>query len=317
MERKTRSTRRKKKWLKITALVTTLVVLLVCSGAGYLYVKANQAASKSYSELDRGEKSELRTQPVDIGKDNFSVLLMGDDARPGEEHARSDAMLVATFNKEKKTIILTSIPRDSYVDIVGKGKMDKITHANAFGGVDMAVNTVEQLLQIPIDHYAIAKFDGLKDIVDALGGIDVDVAFTFDFTEKGKTLHFTEGPSHLNGEEALAYSRERKNPKAGGDFGRGQRQQQVLEGIINEAASLSSIQNYDKLFDSLGGNLRTDLTFANLLSLHGYATSLVDMETVQLEGTPFRGNDGISYVRVNDDSLQAIRAKLKEHLDLQ
>lgn len=66
--------------------------------------------------------------------------------------------------------------------------MDKITHANAFGGVDMAVHTVENLLQIPIDHYAIAKFDGLKDIVDALGGIEVDVTFTFDFTEKGR--HF-------------------------------------------------------------------------------------------------------------------------------
>ena len=292
-------------------------VLLICSGAGYLYVKANQVATESYSELDRGEKSELRTEPVNVGKDNFSVLIMGDDARPGEEHARSDAMLVATFNREKKSIILTSIPRDSYVEIVGKGKSDKITHANAFGGVDMAVDTVENLLQIPIDHYAIAKFDGLKDIVDSLGGIDVDVAFTFDFTEKGKTLHFTEGPSHLNGEEALAYSRERKNPKAGGDFGRGQRQQQVIEAIINDAASISSIQNYDKLFESLGGNLRTDLSFANILSLHGYATSLEKVETVQLSGEPFRGSDGISYVRVDEDSLQTIRAMLKEHLDLQ
>lgn len=120
----------------------------------------------------------------------------------------------------------------------------------------------------------------------------------------------------MNGEEALAYSRERKNPKAGGDFGRGQRQQQVIEGIINEAASLSSLQNYDQLFQSLGGNLRTDLTFANLLSLHSYAASLNDMSTVQLEGEPFRGDDGISYVQVKDDSLEDIRAKLKEHLEL-
>ena len=317
MERKTRVQRKKRRWVRITGLVLLFTVLLICSGAGYLYVKANQVATESYSELDRGEKSELRTEPVNVGKDNFSVLIMGDDARPGEEHARSDAMLVATFNREKKSIILTSIPRDSYVEIVGKGKSDKITHANAFGGVDMAVDTVENLLQIPIDHYAIAKFDGLKDIVDSLGGIDVDVAFTFDFTEKGKTLHFTEGPSHLNGEEALAYSRERKNPKAGGDFGRGQRQQQVIEAIINDAASISSIQNYDKLFESLGGNLRTDLSFANILSLHGYATSLEKVETVQLSGEPFRGSDGISYVRVDEDSLQTIRAMLKEHLDLQ
>ncbi|MCM2676264.1 LCP family glycopolymer transferase [Alkalicoccobacillus plakortidis] len=317
MERKTRVQRKKRRWVRITGLVLLFTVLLICSGAGYLYVKANQVATESYSELDRGEKSELRTEPVNVGKDNFSVLIMGDDARPGEEHARSDAMLVATFNREKKSIILTSIPRDSYVEIVGKGKSDKITHANAFGGVDMAVDTVENLLQIPIDHYAIAKFDGLKDIVDSLGGIDVDVAFTFDFTEKGKTLHFTEGPSHLNGEEALAYSRERKNPKAGGDFGRGQRQQQVIESIINDAASISSIQNYDKLFESLGGNLRTDLSFANILSLHGYATSLEKVETVQLSGEPFRGSDGISYVRVDEDSLQTIRAMLKEHLDLQ
>lgn len=312
-----RGKRKSKRVLKVLLLLTTVVLLAVGSGIGYLYMKAKGAEEEVYSSLDRGEKSELRSEAVDVGKHNFSVLLLGDDARPGEDHARTDAMLVATFNRTDRSIILTSIPRDSYVEIVGRGTEDKINHANAFGGIDMTVATVENLLDIPIDYYATVKFEGFRDIVDALDGIEVDVNFTFDFEEGGRTLHFTEGPSQLDGEHALAYARERKNPNSGGDFGRGQRQSQVMAAIIDKAASFSSIDNFGRVFDSLSSTLRTDLTFGNLIALHGYAGSISDIEQTQLEGEPFRGTNGVSYVRLDDTSLANTKLKLQEHLEIE
>ncbi|WP_059103406.1 LCP family glycopolymer transferase [Shouchella shacheensis] len=310
-----RSRRKTKRVLKILLTVTILAFLVVGSGLAYLATQASNAANEAYRGLDRGEKSERRAEAIDIGQDNFSVLLLGDDARPGEERARTDAMLVATFNKEERSIVLTSIPRDSYVEIVGQGTMDKITHANAFGGIDMTIDTVEHLLDIPIDHYALVKFQGLEDIVDALGGIEVDVSFTFDFTHDGQFLQFEEGPSHLDGEHALAYARERKHPDSGGDLGRGQRQQQVIEAMIEKAASFSSIHRFDDVFDSIGDNMITDLQFGHLISLHGYASSISDIETLQFEGADFRGMDGVSYFRVDENSLLEIQNRLKEHLE--
>ena len=312
-----RGKRKTRRVLKILLVLTTMVLFAVVGGAGYLYMKAKSAEENVYSSLDRGEMSDLRTEAVDVGKHNFSVLLLGDDARPGEDHARTDAILVATFNRSERSIILTSIPRDSYVEIVGNGTEDKINHANAIGGIDMTVATVENLLEIPIDYYATVKFEGFKDIVDALDGVEVDVKYTFDFTEGGKTLNFTEGPSHLDGEHALAYARERKSANSGGDFGRGQRQAQVMAAIIDQAASFSSIDNFGRVFDSLGNTLRTDLTFGNLVALHGYAGSIGEIEQTQLEGTPFRGTDGISYVRVDETSLANTKNKLQMHLGLQ
>ncbi|MDQ0208896.1 LCP family glycopolymer transferase [Alkalicoccobacillus murimartini] len=312
-----RGKRKSKRVLKVLLALASIFLLVVVSGAGYLYLKAKSAENEFHSTLERGEKSELRTEAVDVGKHNFSVLLLGDDARPGEDHARTDAILVATFNRSERSIILTSIPRDSYVEIAGRGTQDKINHANAFGGIDMTVATVENFLDIPIDYYATVKFDGFKDIVDALDGIDVDVKYTFDFTEGGQTLNFTEGPTELDGEHALAYTRERKSANSGGDFGRGQRQAQVMAAIIDKAASFQSIDNFGRVFDSLGSTLRTDLSFANLVALHGYAGSISEIEQFQLEGEPFRGTDGVSYVRVDETSLANTQNMLQEHLGLQ
>lgn len=306
---------RKKRWIKYTISFVIALIFIIGTTSSYLLFKSSNLASETYSGLNRGDKSDLREEPVDVGKDNFSLLILGDDARPGENFARTDAMLLATFNKKERSILFTSIPRDSYVEIAGKGNMDKINHANAFGGIDMAVNTVENFLDIPIDYYAIAKFQGLIDVIDALGGIEIDVVYTFDFTEGGETLHFEEGPSLLNGEEALAYSRERKSPNSGGDLGRGQRQQQVLEGIFHKAASFSSIQNFNELFNSLGENLKTDLTFGNMLSLHQYASSISSLDKQQLQGEPFRGKDGISYLRIDESSLNDIKHSLAKHLE--
>lgn len=163
-------------------LVLCVISLLTFGGfAGYLAWKLSNVTADE-QPLQRGDKSERRTEAVNPSKDNFSVLLLGDDARPGEKGARTDAMLVATFNKDKNSIILTSIPRDMRVELIGRGTLDKINHAHAYGGLDMSIDTVEHFLDIPIDYYGWVNFEGLIEVVDALGGIEVDVQL--DFEEK-------------------------------------------------------------------------------------------------------------------------------------
>lgn len=123
---------------------------------------------------------------------------------------------------------IISIPRDSYTEIIGKGKKDKINHAYAFGGINMAVKTVENFLDIPIDHYIEVNMEGFKDIVDAVGGIEVNNDMEFKYGE-----HFNKGEIHLNGDQALLYSRMRYNDPRG-DFGRQMRQRQVIQAVIKK-----------------------------------------------------------------------------------
>ncbi|GAA3319168.1 hypothetical protein GCM10020331_024960 [Ectobacillus funiculus] len=155
--------------------------------------------------------------------------MLGADER-ADEVGRSDTLLVITLNPRTKSMKMVSIPRDTYTEIVGKGKSDKINHAYAFGGIDMSVNTVENFLNIPIDYYIEVNMAGFKDIVDAVGG--VDVVNDLDFFHS-LVIIFAKGPIHLNGEEALVYSRMRKQDPRG-DFGRQMRQRQIIKAVIQK-----------------------------------------------------------------------------------
>lgn len=326
--RKRRRKQKRNRFVLKTALIISLVGLItVGSGAWYIYNQLNDTAAGAFRGLDRGDKSERRIEPVDVGKDNFSMLLLGSDFREGDSGGeRTDTMMVATFNKDDRSIMLTSIPRDTYTEIVGhrNGEFyDKINHAHAFGGIDMTIDSVENLLDIPIDHYALVRFDGLVDIINALEGITVDVTYEFDFKEKSRDVDFTftEGPTKMDGEKALAYARERKSAAGGGDKGRGIRQQQVIESIIDRAASFSSITRFSDVFDAVGNNIQMDLSFANILSLHGYASSINSIDTHQLETVGERRLDNygnsIWYEDVVEEDLIELQTTLKDHLGLE
>ncbi len=322
---KKRKVNRKRRVLKITLLVSTVLLLALGAGFWYIYSQVSNTASNSYEQLERGDKSNLRVEPVDVGKDNFSMLLLGSDYREGDDYERTDTLIVATFNKSDRSIILTSIPRDTYTEIIGYhggGIYDKINHAHAFGGMSMAVDTVENLLDIPIDHYALIRFDGFVEVIDALGGVEVDVTYEFDFKEASTNADysFTEGPTQMDGSKALAYARERKSVEGGGDKGRGIRQQQIIESVINESTSISNITNFDDVLQAVGNNLRMDLTMGNIVSLSGYAGSINEIESMQLQTEGFRQanaqGQSIWYERIDSTSLQEIQTTLKDHLEI-
>lgn len=149
--------------------------------------KAETAANQSFEKVDR-EISEKRQAKVEPVEDNVSILFIGvDDSEQrgqGAEHSRSDALVLATLNNEAKTVKLVSIPRDSYVYIPYKDREDKITHAHAAGGTLATIETVEELFDIPVDYYVRMNFNAFIEVVDAFGGIEVDVDLPYAFYEK-------------------------------------------------------------------------------------------------------------------------------------
>ncbi len=225
-------------------------------------------------------KSEKRIENVTFqNQDPFSVLLLGVDERENDV-GRSDTMIVMTVNPTKQSINMLSLPRDTRTEIVGHGTSDKMNHAYAYGGIPMAINTVEEFLDIPIDYYVKMNMEGFQEIVDAVGGITVDN--DMDLAYKGYT--FPKGTLTLDGEEALIYSRIRKEDPRG-DFGRQMRQRQVIQAVMNKGASLSSLANYQGIFAALGNNVETNLSFDEMMSIQRhYKSALNSIEQMTLEG---------------------------------
>lgn len=300
--------------------IILLVIALLIIGGGtlaYLFFKVENVTAGAQQELERGERSEIRETAVNPSKDNISILFLGLDDRDGSLKGRTDAILLATFNKEAGSVKLLSIPRDSRVEIVGRDRLDKINHAHAFGGLDMTVATVENLLDIPIDYFVKLNFDSFIEIIESLGGVEVEVPFTFtemDIDDRHDAITINEGMQILNGQEALAYARMRhKDPR--GDIGRGERQQQILAAIIKKSASFSTITKFDEILESVKRNLATNLSFGNILSLHSYRSGLNNIETINFEG----GNamiDGVYYYELEAESVKQVSSTLREHLEV-
>lgn len=154
--------------------------------------------------------------------------------------------MLATLNEKEKSVKLLSIPRDSYVYIPERGYSDKITHAHYFGGVSSTLDTVEELLDIPVDYYVKMNFDAFMDVVDALGGIDVDVPVTFteqNSKDKAGAIHLEKGYQELDGEQALALARTRKIDN---DIERGKRQQLIMQAIMKKQSLSKGLPNTQK-----------------------------------------------------------------------
>ncbi len=306
-----------KRFFRTLMLLGILSLLTFGGVAGYFVYKLANVSTETQVELDRGVKSEKREEIVKPGKDNISILFLGVDDRDGNLEGRTDAMILATFNKEHGSVKLLNIPRDSLVEIPGRRNRDKINHAHAFGGLDLAVETVENLFDIPVDYYVKLNFKAFIEIVDALGGVEVEVPFTFtemDSNDQQGAITLNEGTQLLNGEEALAFARMRKKDPRG-DLGRGERQQEVLKAIITKGASLSSITSYNDVMNSIEDHMTTNLSFGNMLALHSYSSALSNIESLRLEGSDARINGGY-YYELNPESVRELSATFRVHLGL-
>lgn len=305
----------KRIFLSILA-VMLIIVIGIIGYVGKIYFDVKATANESYQAVERTNGKKNENLDYESGEP-FSVLLLGTDSGDlgRTEQGRSDTMIVATVNPKKEATTLVSIPRDTYTEIVGHGTTDKINHAYAYGGVPMALSTVENLLNVPIDYYVQIDLKGMKELVDAVGGVDVNNTFSFNY----EGTDFLIGKLHLDGEKALKYSRMRYDDPDG-DYGRQKRQRQIITGILDQLKSVKTLTNYKDLLEIIGGNMKTDVPW-NMMQrmVTQYQPALKKIKSDQLMGTGFTGDgvtgeQGISYQKVEEKELARVQNELKEQL---
>lgn len=245
--------------------------------------------------------------PLNSQDDSFTVLFVGIDSgefprggyRPGR--GRSDSLIVVQLNELKGSLTLLSIPRDTLVAIEGFGE-DKINHAYAYGGIDLALATVEKFTELSIDRYIVLDYKGFAKIVDCLGGVEVEVDKSFESMH----FQFEPGPRRLNGEEAYAFIRFRK--EALGDIARVKRQQLFIKAVFGEIGKKAKLTKLAELFFQFANNGETDLSLGEIIRLSSvYRDRLgsLELNSCLVPGS-FYNYQGISYWKPDRQKLQQI-----------
>ena len=297
------------KWAVGIVFVFCITILVVSVN---VYGDIKSTAKQMYVPVN-APISDIRQQPLDITskKEPFSALILGIDER-GKDIGRSDTMIVLTVNPTQKTTKMLSIPRDTYTEMIGKGFNDKINHAYSIGGVEMSMKTVENLLAIPIDYVAQVNMESFVEIIDIVGGITVNNPINFKFENQ----HFVNGELQLDGEGALKYVRMRYDDPEG-DFGRQNRQKQVIQGVLTESLSLTALWNYKSIFNTLEQNVQMNVSFDDLVHIQkNYGDSLKKIEQLYMNTGTGTMINHIYYYKPNEQELRAIRENLKQHLEL-
>jgi LCP family protein required for cell wall assembly len=282
---------------KIFTLI--IIALAALSWAVYAFI-----GSDSVDKLSRGDRL--------AGKKN--IVVMGCDARPKDgDVGRSDTLFVVMLDPKSKDASLLSIPRDTRVHIKGHG-YDKINHAYAYGGHKLTVDTVEEFLGIRVDNYVEVDFKGFKDLVDAIGGIDINVdkrMYYYDPWDKFE-VNLKPGMQHLNGTTALQYVRYRDEE---GDIGRIGRQQKFLRAVYNKVLSPSIIPKLPALIKQVNSMVKTDMSISELLDLAQAMKGLMNskdrsLSMAMVPGTPQYIND-ISYWIPDINKLRTEMVKMQ------
>lgn len=258
-------------------------------------------------------------KPVESGE-SFNILISGTDSNKFSDSARSDVNMVVSLNQNDNKILMTSIPRDSYVNMSGYSE-DKLTHAGLYG-IGTLISTVEDLLDIEINYYVKVNFASLEDIIDTLGGITINNEKSFR-SVIGRH-YFERGQIDLNGSEALAYVRERK-AFSDGDFARGRNQMKVLSAMINKALSPTILLNYGKVLDTSLKAVRTNLPtekITEIINSQVESRSSWSIEQNQISGEPVMGlhsyampGYNLSFIRLEQSSIEEAKDKIDEVMD--
>ncbi|NVY96212.1 LCP family protein [Lactobacillus sp. DCY120] len=305
------------RWLGVIVL---LFLFAGGSYAWYIYHNVKTTADGTYIPLNKSEEEKTKDQSNLKNKKPLSILIMGTDTGAlgrTEARGRTDTLILMTVNPQTKKTTMTSIPRDTMAQMMGsKGiNIQKINAAYSLGGADESVKSVSTLLNVPIQQYAVINMGGLEKIVDAVGGVDIDVPFSFKSEQDHYKHQFTKGKMHLDGSAALAYVRMRyEDPR--GDYGRAQRQRQVITAILEAAPSMNTLSHFKTLTEQVKGNFRTSLSFEDMIKLYqNYrpATAKIEQDFVQGVGAYLNGS---SYQIASTPELQRVSKKIRQNLGL-
>ncbi len=321
----TRKKRRTRRVMIVLGVLGLILALIVGTGVVYYNNLKNIFDSKSQQLTDVFPSGD---RPAASANGSMNVLLLGSDKRAqpvdpkiavngGGKDERTDSIMLVNISGDRKHVTVLSVMRDLWVNIPGHG-MAKINAGYAYGGRQLEVKTIEQFLDTRIDHVALVDMESFKEFGDALGGLDVKV-------EQKSTLHtlrskevLEPGVQHLNGEQVLAFSRERYS-YANGDYQRVRNQQAVLRAILSKLISKDTLTDPGKvqsILEKTSPYISVDNTFNFTeitklgVSLRGVSTSDIKFATVPTAGTGW-SDDGQSIVLPDEKNLPAVRSALK------
>lgn len=232
--------------------------------------------------------------------------------------ARTDTMMVASIGDQAQFLNVVSIPRDTYVPISESGGYDKINAAYSYGGIKQSRETVSGFLGVPIHYYVIVKVHGAKKIIDALGGLPIDVEKDMDYDDNWGNLHIhlKKGPQILNGEQAVGYARFRADEE--GDRGRIRRQQQVIRAVLRRLKDPSIVTKFKSLAEAVKETLETDLTVEQMIDLAMLYRNFDQgqMRAAQIVGDDDMVGEAMVIVPYDAENQKTVRRLLKDDIDL-
>lgn len=291
------------------------IVLVLCVSCGLAWAAHMYFAL--HSAID-GQSGNSATSALIAQRKPISILILGVDQGLEGRHDKgnSDTLILATANPGKNKATMTSIPRDTLANILGdpgdKYNMFRVNSAYGIGGSKASMRTVSALLDVPINYYVEVNMKALKSLVNAVGGVDVNVPFDFSYD----WCDFHKGKQHLNGRHAVAYVRMRHDDPRG-DYGRQMRQRQVINAVVHKAISVDSIANYRNLVKIFTKYVRTNLTFNDMLALAlTYRGCSQNIASGYIQGHDAWIN-GSSIQVVSTAELQKASDKIRTNLDLE
>lgn len=278
----------------------------------------SQDTRKIGSVLVENKKKESEDDKEVVAQnESFNVYISGIDTYGSLSNvSRSDVNLVISVNPVKGKVLITTIPRDSYVDIPGKG-MDKLTHAGLFG-VDSSIQTIENLLNINIDYYGKVNFTTLTELIDVLGGIDVENPRAFS----AEGYNFVQGTNHLDGAASLVFARDRYH-QAEGDFDRGRNHTRIIAAIINKMLRPEMLLNFNNISQVALKSVNTDMPYEKMIELVNKqidSGKKWEIQSQSLEGTGTMDLKSALMPEVklymmvpSEESVKEVEGKIKEN----
>lgn len=298
---------------KILLTIGIVIVLIVAAGGGYAWYLWHSVKSTANDIYKPAGESKGHEELKD--KKPISFLLLGVDQRKGDP-GRSDTIIAMTLNPKTNTMQMVSIPRDTRTAIIGHGTTDKINSAYAYGGTKMALDTVSHFLyNVPFDYYIRINMEGMKDLVDAVGGVTVtnDISWHDEGYYK-KGYYYKKGKINLDtGAKAMGYIRMRHlDPR--GDFGRNKRERDVIMAVINKAANISSVSHYTDILNAIKDNVTTNMTFDDMKTIAtDYRNTREHTQDYEVKGQSTTIN-GIYYLVVSNAERQRVHDMIEEQL---
>ena len=308
---------------KILLMFFSLLAVTTIGLGAYGLTILNQSTnslSKTYKGIGDENNVIAENKPM-------TILLMGVDTGSGSREdqwvGNSDTMILVTVNPQTRETTIISLERDILTNITQDGEtvQAKLNSAYAQGGAELAIKTIQDLMNIHIDRYAMINMKGLVQLVDKVGGITVNNPFDFDISieenEPEYTAKIPPGRQEIDGEQALVYSRMRyQDPE--GDYGRQKRQREVIEKIIKKVLTLDGLSNYQGIIEAVSDNMQTNISLDtnNLMNLMGYRDALKNIRMEQLKGEDATLADGGSYQIVTSEHLLKMQNILRKSLGL-